>query len=94
MDRQKLHRQRRNWRKLSHHNNIGFRLGVVTMNQSEFEGNACSRRQARENTCERGTTGSGLKIERRIIERSKAKPKQTRRQLGPVVQRPIKLILG
>ena len=27
------------------------------MNQSEFEANTCNRRQARENTCERGTIG-------------------------------------
>ena len=55
------------------------------MNQSEFEANACNRRQARENACERGTIGFGfdshwLKKWREfcepITERSKAKPKQ------------------
>ena len=29
------------------------------MNQSEFEANACNRRQARENASERGTIGFG-----------------------------------
>ena len=30
------------------------------MNQSELEANACNRRQARENACERGTIGIGF----------------------------------
>ena len=30
------------------------------MDQSEFEANACNRRQAQENMCERGTIGFGL----------------------------------
>ena len=30
------------------------------MNQSEFKANACNRRQARENECERGTIGFGF----------------------------------
>ena len=30
------------------------------MNQSQFEANACNRRQARENACERGTIGFGF----------------------------------
>ena len=30
------------------------------MNQSEFKANTCNRRQARENTCERGTIGLGF----------------------------------
>ena len=55
------------------------------MNQSEFEDNACNRRQARENACERGTIGFGLishwlkkwrEFCEPITERRKAKPKQ------------------
>ena len=52
------------------------------MNQSEFKGNTCNRRQARENVCERGTIGFGLashwlrkwrELCHPIIERSRVK---------------------
>ena len=57
------------------------------MNQSELEANTCSRRQARENACERGTISLGFtscwlkkgrEFDQPITERSKAKPKHTR----------------
>ena len=57
------------------------------MNQSEFKANTYNRRQARENTCERGTIGFGftsysLRKWREfclpITARSNAKPKQKR----------------
>ena len=55
------------------------------MNQSEFKSNTCNRRQARENTYERGSIGFGFtsywlrkwrEFYQSITERSKAKPKQ------------------
>ena len=55
------------------------------MNQSEFEANACNRRQARENTCDHVMIGFGLvshwlkkwrEFCQPITPRSKAKPKQ------------------
>ena len=57
------------------------------MNQSEFEANSCNRRQARENAYEQITIGFSLashwsrncrEFFYPIIERTEAKPKQTR----------------
>ena len=55
------------------------------MNQSEFKANTCNWRQAREETCERGTIGFGFtsywlkkwrEFYQPITARSNAKPKQ------------------
>ena len=55
------------------------------MNQSEFEADACNRRQARETMCDQVMIGFGLvshwlkkwrEFCQPITERSKAKPKQ------------------
>ena len=61
--------------------------------QSEFEANACSRCQARENACERGTVGFASHWLRKwsecwqpITERSKAKTKQTRNYFGDSIE--------
>ena len=57
------------------------------MNQSEFKANTCDKRQARKNTCKRGTIGFGFtsywlrkwrEFYQPITERSYAKPKQKR----------------
>ena len=56
------------------------------MNQSEFEANACNRRQARENACEQGAIGFGFLLVEKVAQvlltnhtsRSKTTRKQTR----------------
>ena len=38
------------------------------MNQSEFEANACNRRQARENACEQGAIGFGFLLVEKVAQ--------------------------
>ena len=63
------------------------------MNQSEFEANACNRRQARENACERGTIGFGFifslveKVARVLLtNHSAAKQNQSNYQITALIQ--------
>ena len=80
------------WHNMIEQFSITFRNTIMevnsTMNQSELEANTCNRPQARENACEQVTIGFGLasywlrkwrELCQPIIERSKAKLKETRK---------------